>query len=170
MSTFDPTLNNNDVKSLYDGHHQWLNSWLRNQLGCHETAADLAQDTFLRILLKTEPPVVDKPRAYLSTIAKGLMMNHWRRQALEQAYLDILYAQPEITHPSQEEHALVIEALMQLAKTLEGLSPRCRQVFVLGRLEGQSYQQIAAKLNISVNMVQKAMSQAMLNCYRVLYG
>ncbi|WZB75780.1 sigma factor [Achromobacter insuavis] len=38
------------LKTLYAEHHGWLRSWLRRKLGCPEQAADLAQDTFLRVL------------------------------------------------------------------------------------------------------------------------
>ena len=64
----------------------------------------------------------------------------------------------------------MLEALLQLANVLDGLPERCKTVFILARIDGLSYQTIADQLDISVNMVQKAMSKAMLNCYQVLYG
>lgn len=91
------------VNNLYSSHQGWLRDWLRKRLGCSETAADLTQDTFIRLLLKENTPPLESPRAYLSTIAKGLMINHWQRQALEHAYLDFLAAQPEPLVPSLEE-------------------------------------------------------------------
>jgi len=158
------------VEGLYSDHHNWLKGWLKHRLGCSETAADLAQDTFVRILLKENPVQPDSPRAYLSTVARGLMMNHWRRQALERAYLELLAAQPEALAPSEEERYQLLETLMQLSEILDGLSQRDKQVFLLARLDGLKYQQIAEQLDISLNMVQKAMLRAMRNCYDVLYG
>lgn len=158
-----------NIHCLYSGHHRWLRCWLQQHLGCTETAADLAQDTFVRILLKEAPPNINKPRAYLSTIAKGLMFNHWRHQALEQAYAQWFVEQPELLSPSTEEQHHVLETLIQLEKILNGLSQRSKHVFLLSRLEGFSYQQIAIQLNITETMVQKAMTTAMHNCYRVLY-
>lgn len=156
--------------ALYGEHHRWLQNWLRQHLGCTDTTADLAQDTFLRILLKDHIPTLENPKAYLSTVARGLMLNHWRRQALERAYLELLSQQPEPTYPSEEAQAMVIETLVELADILNGLPERSKTVFVKARIDGLSYQAIAEQLDITVNMVQKAMSKAMLNCYRVLYG
>jgi len=158
-----------NLHMLYCNHHNWLRGWLRKQVGCSETAADLAQDTFIRILLKETTPQLDSPRAYLSTIARGLMANHWRRQALEQAYLALLASRPEPLVPSVEEQHLVLETLLQLAEVLEGLPRRDKQIFLLARLDGLKYQEIAGRLGISLNMVQKAMVRAMHNCYRLLY-
>lgn len=84
-----------DLEELYNNHHGWLRGWLRKHLGCSETAADLAQDTFLRVMQKESTSKPDRPRAYLSTIARGFMLNHWRRQSLEQAYLKQLALLPE---------------------------------------------------------------------------
>ncbi len=159
-----------NVTTLYGEHHHWLQHWLRQHLDCSETAADLAHDTFLRLLLKDHLPAIDSPKAYLGRVARGLMLNHWRRQALEKAYLEVLMNHADIAHPSEEEQALVLEALLQLANVLDGLPERCKTVFILARIDGLSYQTIADQLDISVNMVQKAMSKAMLNCYQVLYG
>ncbi|HSC68242.1 MAG TPA: sigma factor, partial [Cellvibrio sp.] len=82
-----------DVQSLYAHHHRWLYHWLRRRMGCSHTAADLAQDTFVRVLarrseLGSRP--VQEPRAYLWTVAKGLVVDHVRRRSLEQAYMEAL--------------------------------------------------------------------------------
>ena len=155
--------------ALYSDHNGWLKQWLQQHLGCADRAADLAQDTFVRILLKDTVPSIEKPRAYLSTIARGLVLNYWRRQALEQAWLDMLATQPVEVYPSEEEKELMLEKLQQLAAALDGLPVRCKRIFLMARLDGLSYQQIAVELDITVNVVQKAMSKAMANCYRILY-
>lgn len=38
------------VEGLYHAHHNWLTGWLRRRLGCPHSAADLAQDTYMRLL------------------------------------------------------------------------------------------------------------------------
>ncbi len=76
------------MHALYSEHHGWLQNWLRGKLGCAADAADLAQDTFLRILLKRELREIGMPRAFLRTIARGLVIDHWRREELQRAYLE----------------------------------------------------------------------------------
>lgn len=155
---------------LYREHSAWLQSWLLRRLDNRSTAADLAQDTFVRLLVKRERPDILNPRAYLATVAGGLLNNHWRRQALEQAWLDALAAQPEAMAPSPEERCLVLEALTEIAQMLDGLKPRDREIFLLSQMEGLTYPQIAARLQVTVNVVQKAMLRAVGHCHRILHG
>ena len=61
------------VQALYRSHHGWLNAWLRARLGNAADAADLAQDTFVRLLQRSERLELKAPRAFLSTIARGLV-------------------------------------------------------------------------------------------------
>ena len=45
-----------------------------------DNAADLAQDTFVRLLQRREQLQLNAPRAFLRTVARGLVIDHWRRE------------------------------------------------------------------------------------------
>lgn len=155
------------IHTLYRHHHGWLHSWLRKRLGCSEQAADLAQDTFLRMLGRRHEQIdLRQPRAYLATIARGLLVNHWRHLELERAWSETLAALPPALAPSLEEQHLAREALCQVARLLEGLPARTSEIFLLSQLDGLSYPQISRQLGISINVVQKAMLKAMRHCYQ----
>jgi RNA polymerase sigma factor (sigma-70 family) len=150
---------------FYADHHGWLNGWLRRQLGCSQRAADLAQDTFVRVLSKDDDmAAIREPRAYLHTIAKGLLINHWRRRQIEQAYLDALALQPEPVVPSPESQALIVETLLRIDAMLTQLPTRVRSAFLMSQLHGMTYVAIATELGVSERMVKKYMAQAMLHC------
>ncbi|MFP3570455.1 sigma factor, partial [Paraburkholderia sp. SIMBA_030] len=85
------------MDQLYSHHHGWLQGWLRKRLGSAADAADLAQDTFVRLLCRApgEPLNCTTPRAYLATIANRLALNFYRRRSLEQAYRAALAQTPE---------------------------------------------------------------------------
>lgn len=166
-----PRANNQDaVSHLYREHHGWLLNWLWHKLGCRSGAADLAQDTFLRVLSADAVPGLREPRAYLSRVAHNLVANHWRRLALERAYLAALEAQPEPLAASPEEQAIMLDTLFALDRMLQGLSAKARQVFLMAQLEGLPYAAIGARLDISERMVKKYMAQAMLQCALALPG
>lgn len=153
------------VQRLYIDHNGWLNGWLRQRLGCAHNAADLAQDTFVRLLNSSDNlATLRQPRAYLSTIAHGLMVNYWRRQAVERAYLDALAAQPEALAPSPEERGIIVETLLAIDAMLLRLPSKVRQAFLLSQLDGLTYGVIAQRLGVSERMVKKYMAQAMLHC------
>jgi RNA polymerase sigma factor (sigma-70 family) len=154
-----------EVQSLYSNHHGWLQGWLRRKLGCPHNAADLAQDTFVRVLGKKEPVAAAEPRAYLATIAHGLVVDFHRRRALERAYLETLAALPEPQSPSLEERAIVLEALTAIDAMLDGMKPAIRQAFILSQLEGLTYAQIAQRLQVTVRTVNNYMLKALEHCY-----
>ncbi|MCY1282171.1 putative RNA polymerase sigma factor FecI [compost metagenome] len=153
------------LQQLYREHHGWLNAWLHKRLGCRYNAADLAQDTFVRLLAKErELPSIREPRAYLSTVAHSLLVNFWRRQAIERAYLDALALQPEACAPSPETRELIMETLLAIDAMLQRLPAKVREAFLLSQLDGLTYVAIAARLGVSERMVKKYMAQAMLHC------
>ena len=159
-----------DIGALYSDHHSWLQGWLRRKLGNAGDAADLAQDTFIRVLSKHEAPDVLAPRAYLSTIARGLVADFFRRQDLERTYLDTLAALPEQHTPSPEARALILEALTAIDAILDGMKPAMRQAFLLSQLEGLTYPAIAERLGVSLRTVNTYMADAIAHCHRVAPG
>lgn len=152
------------VETLYRDHHGWLSGWLRKKLGNAFEAADLTHDTFERLLARADQPVLRDARAYLSTIAHGLVVNHWRRLEVERACLEVMSRAPEMFACSPEEQVLLMEALYQIDAMLDLLNPKARSAFLLAQLDGLTYGDIAARLGVSERMVKKYMAQAMLHC------
>ena len=81
------------IDALYRNHHDWLRVWLQHRLRNAGDAADLAQDTFVRLLVSGRLPSPAQSRAFLVQVAKGLSVDLHRRRAVEAAYLAAL-AQP----------------------------------------------------------------------------
>ncbi len=157
------------VQTLYTEHHGWLQVWLRRRLGCSHSAADLAQDTYLRVLLRPQVlPTLREPRAYLTTLAKGVVSEHWRRQALERAYLETLALIPEARAFSPEERLELLQTLDEIDAMLDGLAARAREAFLLSQLEGLTYGQIASRLDISERTVKRYMAQGFERCLALI--
>lgn len=152
------------VTELYVTHHGWLHAWLRKKLGCTDRAADLAHDTFLRLLSREEAVCIQEPRAFLSTIAQGLVANHFRRQRVEQAWLDTLAALPEAQVPSPETRALLLETLLAIDRRLDALTAPVRQAFLLSQVDGLKQAEIAVRMGISVPTVKRYVARALVAC------
>ncbi|MFZ5507590.1 MAG: sigma-70 family RNA polymerase sigma factor [Pseudomonadota bacterium] len=156
---------------LYREHHPWLLQRLRRTLGCPHQAADLAHDTFVRVLGRPSlPGDLLQPRAWLGTIAHGLLVDFLRRADLERAYLQALAALPASHHPSAEDRALTLEALRQVDRLLDGLSSRARAAYLWSRLDGLPHAEIAQRLGVSAPRVRQYLATAARRCYELRYG
>ncbi len=150
--------------SLYRDHRSWLQGWLSGRVGCRETAADLTQDTFVRLAVDRDLQSLREPRAFLTTVARGLAANWFRRQSLERAYLQQLASLPEPLLPSLEDQALVREALQQIDAMLDTLPRAARQVFLLAQFEGLKQDAIALRLGLSLSTVKRHFKRALVQC------
>ncbi|WP_273825844.1 RNA polymerase sigma factor [Pseudomonas asplenii] len=158
------------VGALYRDHRSWLLAWLRRNIACPQRAEDLSQDTFVRLLGRDELRAPREPKAFLVAIAKGLLFDHFRRAALEQAYLNELMLLPEHEQPSLEEQQLILEDLKAIDQMLGKLSSKARTAFLYNRLDGLGHAEIAEKLGVSVPRVRQYLAQGIRQCYIALYG
>jgi len=156
------------LAELYGDHHGWLVRWLRQRLGCSSQAADLAQDTFVRLLLSeqsgTRRTQAHNPRPFLATVARRVMIDSLRRKALEQRYLDALAEQGEALALSEEDKLVLVDLLQSVDAMLDGLGRKVKRAFLLSQLQGLGYKEIAADLGVSVSAVTKYVAKAAEHC------
>nr|WP_277606552.1 sigma-70 family RNA polymerase sigma factor [Acinetobacter higginsii] len=160
------------VDQLYRNHRGWLHQWLRQKIGNTEQAADLVQDTFIKLLqTRDELLGIKEPRAYLTSIAKNLLIDQVRRKRIEQAYLDGLsqmeYMLDAVASP--EDQMQIIQALDQLCKALEDVSAKAQQAFILHYLEGYTHKETAERLGVSTKMIQKYLANCLARCYLIRF-
>lgn len=155
----------NPVTLIFENNYHWLCGRLQRSTGCRYDAEDIASDTFVKVLNLPDLSAVREPRALLTTIAKRLMYETWRRRDLERAYIQSLLNAPVATHPSPEERALLIETLVTLDRVLDGLPGQGKAAFVHSQFGGLSYPQIAQTLGLSLSRVQQYMTEAFKLCY-----
>ena len=172
MSDRATTTSSLTLESLYGAHHGWLKSWLMHKLRSAFDADDIAQDTFLRVMGSDTLSTVRDPRSFLCTIAKRVMVDLFRRNALEKTYLEMLALMPEEMAPSPEERESQLETLQLIDTMLDGLSGKTREAFLLSQLDGLKYSEIALQLGVSVSSVKKYVAKAIEHCllFRLEHG
>mgnify|MGYP000864567211 CR=1 FL=1 len=172
MSSANTPSHTEILRTLYLDHQGWLQNWLRHKLGCHHQAADLAQDTFFRLLSlsRVDLAALQTPRAYLTTTATRLLIDQARRRKVEQAYLEALsLTEVDIHAVSPEQHLLTVETLTLITGMLESMPEKARQAFMLSRLENLTYPEIATILGVSSSMVKQYIARAMVHCHAIVY-
>ncbi|MBB5610067.1 MULTISPECIES: sigma-70 family RNA polymerase sigma factor [unclassified Janthinobacterium] len=157
------------ISNMYRQNHGWLLGWLRSKLGSAVDAADVAQDTYVRVIDTGRLPEYEQQsRAYLARIAKHLVVDLQRRRRLEYAYLEALAHFSADQMPSVEQRAITLQTLCLLDAALDRLPLRVREAFLLSQFDGLTYQTIAERMGVSLGSVRKYMFQAAQACFSVM--
>jgi RNA polymerase sigma-70 factor (ECF subfamily) len=158
-----------NVQAIYLQHSQEIERFLVRRLACRETAADLTQETFARLLRAGTTEQIENVRAYLFRTAANLALDHLRRRK----HMSVPADDGELervadTRPGQEQGLLSRQALARLQAAVNTLPDRQREVFRLHKVDGLSYQEIADRLGIAKNTVMVHMVRALAHCRAAL--
>lgn len=148
-----------EFKILFDTYFDSVRSYLFYRGADKELATDLAQDVFMRIW---EKEIIIESKGVLRLlykIAGDMFISRYRRETLELNYKKALkFDDRDITPEDQLRYNELKE---NYVKALAQLSEKQRTVFLMARMEGLKYREIAERLNISVKAVEKRMSSAL---------
>ena len=154
-----------DLQTLFSEIRGELFGLLKRRTGNAETAADLAQDLFLKLpAVPTDIPNRNEARAYLFRMAGNLAIDHVRVESRRAEILDgsqVLFEDVEI---SPESAAVSRDQLRRVELALAELPPKCREVLVLARMHGLEHKEIARRLGVSVSLVEKYQLRALRHC------
>lgn len=159
-----------DFDALFRLCSKDLWAFLRRRVASSETAADLAQEAFYRLMRNGGKAAPDDARAYLFRTAANLAIDHRRairRSRIESGEEAAIAAYPDPA-PNAEAHSLSREELALLERAIADLPPRGREIFILHKLEGLSYGEIAERLRISKNTVMVHMTRSLAQCRAAL--
>ena len=157
------------VERLFAQHAGALQAFLYKRVRRSPDAAELAQEVYLRMLRLTEATVIGNPEAYLYTVASNLVKEHSRHEGRAGGALDIddpLVQQQLAELPAFGNELDAERRIKRLREVLDQLPAKCHAVVVLQYWHGLSYEEIAQRLGISIHMVKKYLSQAMVHCRR----
>ncbi|MDH4982422.1 sigma-70 family RNA polymerase sigma factor [Hyphomicrobium sp. D-2] len=154
------------VQDLHRSEEGRLLRFFQRRLRNAADAADATQETFLRFLTVPQKTVIENPQAYLFQIAKSVASRTTARYAADARLFlpDEAGAEQALDAPCQEQIVNGRQCLLLLAKAIEKLPNRCQEVFILSRLHGLPNGEIAMRLGISRNMVEKHIIKALIHC------
>lgn len=140
-----------------------LRGWLRRNGSKFIETDDLIQEAYAKLATLASVSEIEQPKAYLYQIVKSLMTDEHRREKIVsiESVADISDLSPHDEVSSPERILSGYQALERLFRAIAALPAAARAVFMLKRFDELSQKDIAARLNISENMVEKRMSQAM---------
>lgn len=159
MIKADKKLTAQEFKQLFDDHFDAIRRYLYYRSGDRELATDLAQEAFMKLW---EKQLVFQPKENLGLLykmASDLFVSRYRHQQIEWQYLRKL--ELNMQDESPEEQLEYEEIRERYEKALGALSEKQRTVFLMSRIDGLKYHEIAARLDISQKAVEKRMSAAL---------
>jgi RNA polymerase sigma factor (sigma-70 family) len=124
---------------------------------------DLIQEAFLRVVEANQRVEVRSPVHMLFRVVQNLVTDRLRSRARTSALFDAAAGSVDyLDETSDPERALIASERLRYALAVIGRMTRKRRtIFLLHRLEGLSYSQIAKRTGVSVKTVEKQMSAAM---------
>jgi RNA polymerase sigma factor (sigma-70 family) len=157
---------NTESPDLWRSYSGELTKFLTQKLRSREAAADLVQETYLRVLRLGSSTIIDQPRAFLYRIASNLAVDHLRRSNRQADIITDAEPPPDVPSaaPGIDRRIEDRQTLARLEQALGELSPKCRRALLGNRLDGLSHADIARELGVSESMVAKYIAQALRHC------
>jgi RNA polymerase sigma-70 factor (ECF subfamily) len=155
------------LKSL---RHRLLKRLIRHGTSYHD-AEDAIQQAFERLCRAQKAKPIHDPAAFLTDLLAKVRIDRWRA---ERPHREALVAEPledlELIDlaPNPEECAEACQRLEYLETCFNELNARTRQIYLLHRVNGLSYSQIAAALELSVSAIEKHIARAALLIHELL--
>lgn len=148
--------------SFFKSHIKALRNFLFYKFGNKDQAEDVAQDAFIKLWQNCASVPIEKAKSYIYIIANNSTLNEIAHQKVVLRYeknfigLDRTNESPEYILEEKQFQA-------KLLKAIEKLNEKQRVAFLMHRIDGKKYSEIAIDLNISVKAVEKRIHLALLS-------
>lgn len=143
--------------------HNW-----RNQ----SDIADLRQDIYMRVYDAAQKQIPERTKPLVFTTARNLILTRVRDAQVVpiEAVSDLDALNIAIDTPDPERSAIARDELRRLQIAIDRLPARCREAFVLGRIQGLARNEIALRMGVSEKTVTEHFTKAMRLLADTLYA
>ncbi len=125
-------------------------------------AEDVVQDFFVSLWIESPRLQINSSlKSYLFTSVKNQCLDIQKHQKVTEKYRTYILSSAKCDDNSVDHYFIESELRQVIQKSMEKLSPRCREIFELNRYKGLSNQEIAEKLGISKRTVELQISNAL---------
>ena len=154
------------ILQAYQSHLFGLKRFLSRMLSNPHDVEDVVQETFIRAHLAERNSQIKQPKSYLFKIARNVALNQFRQDMRKPTDFIEDY-QPSaglLNDNTLEEELLAQEKFEILCGAVATLPPKCRKVYLMRRVYGMSYKDIASALDLSVKTVEKHLRKGYARC------
>lgn len=148
-------------KELFETYYSWLCNYVCSLCNDPVLAEDLAQETMIKFWEKRKNIKVETSlKNYLFRTCHNEFLQHIRKKKIKVDFLDQV-RWDVLSAAYEEEKAPDSSRTDKLYQLINQLPPKCKEVFILNKLERRKYKEIAKDLGISIKTVENHMSKAL---------
>lgn len=129
---------------------------------------DLTQETFLHAFAAESDHSIRAPKAYLFRVAKNLALNLLARKSVTTTdFIEDFESSEVLTDEKQAAVDVQVsdrQQLLILSEVVMTLPPQCQRAFMLRKVDGLSYREIAQRMNLSESTVEKHVATGLVKC------
>jgi RNA polymerase sigma-70 factor (family 1) len=161
MPTENNTCNESSFSIFFKDHVKALRNFLTYKFGNSEQAEDVTQEAFIKLWQNCKEVPLSKAKSFLYTVANNISLNQYAHQKVVLNYeknfsgSDKTYESPEFIIEEEQFKNKLLSAIQNLNETQ-------RVAFLMNRIDGKKYHEIAEELNISVKAVEKRIHIALV--------
>jgi RNA polymerase sigma-70 factor (family 1) len=148
-----------EFKEIFDALYDPIKNFIYYKTSDIELAEDIAQETFLKVWEKRDTVKKETIKPFLYTIANNIFINKIQQNKVNFKFVN---SQKSKNHVESPEYELEMKEFdKKLQNTLSMLSEKNRVVFLMNRIDGMTYAEIAKNIGISVKAVEKRMQNSL---------
>lgn len=152
------------VERLFREHNEALIRFLRARLRSQQEAREVAQEAYVRLLSLDKPGAVSYLRAFLFKTAANIAVDRIRHEESQARSAEAPLFHEFIDARTPERELAARQAIQRLERLIAALPSKCRQAFLLNRVEGKDFAAIAQEMHLSERMVRTYVVRALLHC------
>ena len=160
-NSISETCKENVFSDFFKNHAKNLRNYLLFKFGNQEQAEDMTQEAFIKLWQNCADVPIEKAKSYIYTIANNSSLNIVAHEKVKLNYQKNTIHQDR----SNENPEFILEENQfkdKLLSAIERLNETQRVAFLMNRIDGKKYYEIAEELNISVKAVEKRIHLALI--------
>ena len=156
---------NSQIARLFAEHKKALEAFVARRTGNTQVAADLTQESFLRLARLPADKKIDNLPAFLFTIASNLIRDH-QRQMIRREHREVGEPSDELPcdSPGVEEQLAAMQEQALMHDAIQALPEATRHIFLLYHVDECSYREIGERLKVSPRSVEYQLRRALIDC------
>ncbi len=152
------------IARLFSEHNESLIRFLATRLRSVQEAKEVAQEAYVRLLTLEDSGAVSFLRAFLFKTAANLAVDRLRSRNRWQQTVDAGLCDELREPPTPDREVSTAQEVEIIRRLIGELPPKCRRAFLLHRVDGLEFAEIAQQMGLSERMIRHYVLQAVLHC------